>query len=176
MQKKKKEHASAGGDSTLFQKGSCDTVCCGFIKAHPLKKKKLLLHNESIRITDSSLHTCVDTPTLVPGGRSVPHSYKHLGSLASNITERNPTANSHWVGNHVEEKLNLISNTFNYNQKYRIKCATDKAHWGDLPHQYGSIVHTLELMKEFDPDSEIYLKVFVNSDDPNFFMNKAQYC
>jgi hypothetical protein len=171
----KKEYVSAGGNPKLFQKQVPETVCCGFIQANPLKKNKLSLHNDSIRITALSPHTCVDPPASVSGGRTVPHSYKHLGSLASNITEKNPMANSHWVGNHVEEKLNMPSNTFSYQQKYRIKGATEKARWGDHPHQYGSIVHMLELMKEFDPDSEIYLKVFADSVDPNFFMNKARY-
>ena len=41
----RKLFVAGGGDRKLFQKKEYESVCCGFIKAHPVKKKKLSLHN-----------------------------------------------------------------------------------------------------------------------------------
>ena len=152
-------------------------MCCGFIKAHPVKKKKLSLHNTTgaFCITSSSAHSCIGTPITSMGSRSVPHQYKVLARLAHNTSHTNPHIPTRAIGNIVEEKLKLSANTMSYQQHYKIKQACDSQRWGDVTHQYGCIINMLEIMKEYDPESRIFLKVFPDAVNPNYLHNKTEY-
>eukprot|EP00978_Attheya_sp_CCMP212_P019711 scaffold55465_cov33-Attheya_sp.AAC.1 len=153
-------HGVGSGDWKNFKKKEYESVCCGFIKAHPVKKKKLSLHNMTgaFCITSSSAHSCIGTPITSMGSRSVPHQYKILARLAHNTSHTNPHIPTRAIGNIVEEKLKLSANTMSYQQHYKIKQACDSQWWGDVTHQYGCIVNMLEIMKEYDPEYRIFLK------------------
>lgn len=62
-----------------------------------------------------------------------------------------------------------------YQQHYKIKQACDSQRWGDVTHQYGCIVNMLEIIKEYDPESRIFLKVFPDAVNPNYLQNKTEY-
>jgi hypothetical protein len=156
--KNKKEYVANGGDPQYFQKEEYQSICNGSIKAHPVKKNKLSLHkcSDIVRITSSSPHTCSLPTTTTKGSRSVPHAYKVLAKLASNTVHKNPHAQTKMIGNIVEEKINVAANSLPYYSHYNIKRACDIERWGNKTHQYGTVVHILECMKEFDPDSRIF--------------------
>eukprot|EP00978_Attheya_sp_CCMP212_P007925 scaffold18416_cov63-Attheya_sp.AAC.2 len=85
-------------------------------------------------------------PPSAPESRRVPHSYNHMARLTSNAIHTNPNTRPKLIGNIAEDKP-------------------------DLP----VVVHMLESMKEFDPDSRIFLKVFPDTVNPNYFRNPTEY-
>ena len=93
----------------------------------------------------------------------------------SNAIHTNPNARPKLIGNIAEDKLDLPAGTFNYKQYHRMKRSSDKLRWGNAAHHFGCVVHMLESMKEFDPDSRIFLKVFPDTVNPNYFRNPTEY-
>eukprot|EP00978_Attheya_sp_CCMP212_P048778 scaffold572739_cov126-Attheya_sp.AAC.1 len=152
-----------------YRKEEYPLLCHGHIKAHPLKKSKKnneivrnkMYSDEAVVISQICSHTCEGPPPLVPGSRSVPHNYHFMACLASNAVLTNPSAKPKLIGNIIEDKVQVSANTFKYSQYHRMKrSSTDHLRWGDKTHHYGCVVQLLESMKEFDPNSRIFLKVF----------------
>lgn len=74
---------------------------------------------------------------------------KHVGSLLSN-----------------EYKMNQESSkNIPYYVKHRVAKQVMKENYGDVNTQYSCLIHILELMKQFDEDSKILLKVFADKED-----------
>jgi hypothetical protein len=56
-----------------------------------------------------------------------------------------------------------------------MKRSSDELRWGNAAYHFGCVVHMLESMKEFDPDTRILLKLFPDSVNPFFFNNPTEY-
>lgn len=166
-----------------YQKEEYPLLCRGHIKANPLKKslkknafvRNKMYSDETVVISQICSHTCEGPPPSVPGSRSIPHNYHFMACLASNAVLTNPSAKPKWIGNVIEDKVHVSANTYKYMQYHRMKHHTDLLRWGDTTHHYGCVVHLLESMKEFDPDSRIFLKVFPDMVNPNFFRSHTEY-
>ena len=168
-----------------FQKEEYPSLCSGVIKAHPLRMKensmsrKIQQSNiytcEAVYIKESCAHSCEGPPPSISGSRRVPHNYAHMARLGSNAFLANPSAKSKWIGNVIEDKMQVPIDTFSYPEHHRMKRSADELRWGDRTHHFGCTIHLLETMKEFDPDSRIFLKVFPDMVNPNFFVNPTEY-
>ena len=73
----------------------------------------------------------------------------------------------------MNQSINQESLT--YSQKYRVKKLSDRFRGGTPQQHFGGLVNSLEILKSYDPDSKILLKVHSDYVDPQFFSNYRKY-
>ena len=171
-----KEHKAKGGLKSTFPKKEYPCVCTAIVNAKPHKLGKGFdPKNPSYMILCAEAHSCEGPLSPRRGSQSLPYFTIDLAALLHNVTEKSVFLKPSDVGTLMSTNYALQKQALTYNQMYNVKKMTDCLRWGTMQQHFGGLIHMLELLKTYDPDSKIFLKVFPDEVDPVYFENNRKF-
>ena len=126
-------------------------LCLGSLRA--------TMKDGTLHVTKAIDHTCdTDIPFVRGGSKNV--SNRVLAANAGLTAKTDPSISVRTMGSLAAEAMNIHQTQVSYDKAYKVKKHLLNDLYG-LPHEYyGTFVHRLELMRAYDPDTDIYIKVF----------------
>ena len=68
--------------------------------------------------------------------------------------------NPRQIGNLLKPENSLSDESINYGHMHCVQKAADVLRWGTPVQHFGGLVNMLEILKSYDPDCKIFLKVY----------------
>lgn len=114
-------------------------------------------------VTETIPHTC-DSSTLAstPRSRNLNLTTKQMSSSVMEYIKQDQFHYPKHIGDFVETEFHLPPQSLCYQQRHRVRSQARKEYFGSTNWQYATLVSRLELIKKYDPESLILLKVFAD--------------
>ena len=171
-----KDHLAKGKLKSKFVKEPYPNLCTGCVHAnryvHPSDNKG---EDAKYIVTSACVHSCEGPLSPRQGSRTLPHSIVDIAASVHPVTQENTSFKPSQIGSLITVNQSINQESMTYSQKYRVKKLSDRFRWGTPQQHFGGLVHSLEILKSFDPDSKILLKVHSDYVDPKFFSNYRKY-
>ena len=115
-------------------------------------------------VTDTIPHTC-DSSTVASTPRSRNHNLttKQMSSSIMGFVKQDQFHVARHIGHFVETEFHMPPQSLCYQQRHRVRSQARKEYFGSTNWQYATLVSRLELIKKYDPESLILLKVFADN-------------
>ena len=165
-----KEHLAKGKPKSEFVKEPYPNLCTGCAQAkpyvHPSDNKG---EDPKYIVTYACAHSCEGPLSPRQGSRTLPHSIVDIAASVHPVTQKNTSFKPTQIGSLITLNQSINQESLTYSQKYRVKKLSDRFRWGTPQQHFGGLVNSLEILKSYDPDSKIFLKVHSDYVDPQFF-------
>ena len=171
-----KEHLAKGKPKSEFVKEPYPNLCTGCVQAKPyVQPSDNKGDDPKYIVTYACAHSCEGPLSPRQGSRTLPHSIVDIAASVHPVTQKNTSFKPTQIGSLITLNQSINQESLTYSQKYRVKKLSDRFRWGTPQQHFGGLVNSLEILKSYDPDSKIFLKVHSDYVDPQFFSNYRKY-